>query len=226
VSRVSSEPPVPELTFAVQDIEPVAHAVVPTLALGLRIQRSAGGAVRALALRIDVRVVLGRRAHDPATRERLAELFGTPEQWRSAPRALPWLATTANVPAFEAETTVAVPLPCTYDFDVTATKYFHGLADGVIPLEILLGGSVFYAGADDRLRTARLAWDREATFDLPVRAWKDLMQRYFPGTVWVRLRQESFDRLWAYRARRALPTWEDALDALLRECPESSPWTR
>jgi hypothetical protein len=223
---MTPEPPVPELAFAVRGIEPVAHAAVPTLELGLGLQRTAGAPVRSASLRLEIRIALGRRAHDGATRQRLAELYGTPEQWKSAPRALPWITTQASVPAFDTETTVAVPLPCTYDFEVTATKYFHALPDGVVPLEVLVTGSVFYADAAGRLRTARVPWDREAAFDLPVRTWKDLMERYFPGTVWIRLPRECFDRLWAYKARRALPSWEDALEELLQARQEPSPWTR
>jgi len=226
VTLVTPEPPVPQLSFAVRGIEPVQHAVVPTLQLGLGVQRTAGAPVRSLALRVEIRIVLGRRAHDEATRVRLAEVFGTPEQWRSAPRALPWLTASVSAPAFDDETLVAVPLPCTYDFEVTATKYFHALADGIVPLEILFSGSVFYADGEGRLRTARLPWDREATFDLPVATWKALMERHFPGTVWIRLPRESFDRLWAYKARRALPSWEEALDALLQQSEEPSSWTR
>jgi Family of unknown function (DUF6084) len=41
------------------------------------------------------------------------------------------------------------------------------------------------------------------------------MEHYFRGTAWLRLRKESFDRLSAYKSRNALPTWDDALDALL-----------
>jgi hypothetical protein len=225
VSRVI-EPAVPELAFAVRGIDPLEHAATPTLALHLDVAAKGDGRVRALTLRVEVRIALARRAHDPAVRERLAELFGTPAQWRSAPRALPWLDTTVTVPAFDGAASVTVPLPCTYDFDVTASKYFHALSDGVIPLDVLFSGTVFYAGADERLRTARLPWDREAAFELPVRVWKDLMAGYFPDTVWVRLDRESFDRLWAFKARHALPTWDDALDALLREPEASSPWTR
>ena len=62
-------------------------------------------------------LALSRRAHDAATRGRLAELFGSREQWASAPRWLTWSMTTVTVPAFTASTTVALPVACTYDFE-------------------------------------------------------------------------------------------------------------
>jgi len=216
----------PELRFAVTGVEALEHAAVPTLSFTLGVETAAGAQIRSLVLRTDIRIALSRRPHDAATRARLAELFGAPAQWASAPRSLLWTTATVVVPAFEARTTAALPVACTYDFDVTAAKYFHALDDGEIPLEFLFSGSVFYAGDGGRLRTARVPWDREATFALPAGTWRDLMQRYFPDSAWLRLRRDAFDRLWAYRTRRALPTWEDALDALLRESQEPSPWTR
>jgi hypothetical protein len=44
-----------------------------------------------------------------------------------------------------------------------------------------------------------------------------MMDRYFPNSAWLRVRKDVFDRLYSYKARQALPTWEDALDRLLRE---------
>jgi predicted alpha-1,6-mannanase (GH76 family) len=43
------------------------------------------------------------------------------------------------------------------------------------------------------------------------------LDRYFNGTAWLRLRKDRFDRLAAYKARHALPTWEAAIDRLLEE---------
>ena len=220
------EPPVPELTFAVKAAEAAEFAAAPTLAFALAVEASGGAAIRSLLLRADVRIALGRRAHDRPTRERLAELFGAPAQWASAPRSLPWTATTLVVPPFEGATTVGLSVACTYDFEVIATKYLHGVGYGDVPLEFLFSGSIFYAAADGSLRTARLPWDREAAFDLPVDVWTALMDHYFPHSAWLRLRKDAFDRLWAYKTRRALPTWEDAVEALLRESEGATTWTR
>ena len=41
------------------------------------------------------------------------------------------------------------------------------------------------------------------------------MDHYFGDSPWLRLRRDSLDRLYAYRARNALPSWEDTVDALL-----------
>ncbi len=47
------------------------------------------------------------------------------------------------------------------------------------------------------------------------------MERYFPNSAWLRLRKDTFDRLYRYRVRASLPTWEDALERLLRAAEEA-----
>jgi hypothetical protein len=58
-------------------------------------------------------------------------------------------------------------------------------------------------------------WDEEASFRLPVRAWRDVMDLYFSGSGWVRLRRETIDALQRYKAEHGLPTWDEALTRLL-----------
>ena len=41
------------------------------------------------------------------------------------------------------------------------------------------------------------------------------MQQHFPGSAWLRVRDDVFDRLVSYKARHALPTWESTLEHLL-----------
>jgi hypothetical protein len=43
------------------------------------------------------------------------------------------------------------------------------------------------------------------------------MERSFGDAPWLRLRRDVFDRLYAYRARHALGTWEATVEALLDE---------
>ncbi|MGZ3519928.1 MAG: DUF6084 family protein [Vulcanimicrobiaceae bacterium] len=41
------------------------------------------------------------------------------------------------------------------------------------------------------------------------------MDLYFPNSTWIRIRKETFDELYEFKARNAIPTWDDALDMLL-----------
>jgi Family of unknown function (DUF6084) len=208
---------IPELGFTVDGVDAVPFAAVPTLGFRLRIESLGGDPIRSLVLTTQIRIAVTRRAYDATTQERLVEVFGAPSQWAQTLRSLLWTHTTLNVPAFTGSTVVEMPVACTYDFEVAAAKYLHALEDGEVPLELLFSGTVFYAGEGGFLRTALVSWDKEAQYRLPVRVWRELMDQYYPESAWLRLRKETFDRLYAYKARRALPTWEHAVEALLRD---------
>jgi hypothetical protein len=207
-------PATPQLDFVVESVEAADHAVVPTLAFRLRVD-AGDWQIRSVALNVQLRIDVVRRAYDDAERGRLFELFGAPRDWGRTLRRLRWTTASLNVPAFSGSTTVELAVPCTYDFDVVATKYLHALEDGEVPLELLFSGTVFFAGPDARLQVAHLPWDREARCELPVRVWREALDRAFPGTAWLRVRHDVFDRLRAFKSERALLTWDAALEELL-----------
>lgn len=209
----------PVLSIAIDSAEPVDLAAVPTLRFRARVHAEGYPAIRSLSLHTQLRIAAPARRYDASSQERLVELFGAPDQWGRNLRSLLWTQVTSQVPEFDGDTVVDIHVPCTYDFEVVATKYLHALADGDVPLEFLFSGTVFYhsGGADPggALRAARIPWSTEAAYRMPVRVWKDLMARYFPGTAWLRLDHAVFDRLYGFRARHALPNWERAIEALL-----------
>jgi Family of unknown function (DUF6084) len=204
-----------ELAFSVDGAARVEHAAVPTLRFALGVASETP--VRSVLLDVQIQIAARRRAYDASAHERLFELFGPVRDWGTTLRTLLWTRSTLVVPAFEGSTVVDLDVPCSYDLEVAASRYLDALADGEVPLEFLFSGSVFYTGGAGELQTTRLSWQSEAAYALPVRVWKETMERYFRGTAWVRLSKESFDRLSAYKARNALATWEDAIDALLPE---------
>jgi len=215
VSAVADTRAVPQLAFAVEGAAVQELAAVPTLRLSVRIERTGGGPVRAIALQAQVRIAAPRRGYDAPTQARLKELFGTPDQWGRSLRSLLWTHATVMVGPFDDATTIALPVPCTYDFDVTAAKYLHALRGGDIPLDLLFSGTVFSRASDGHLQVTQIASDCEASFGLPVRVWSEAMERSFGDRIWLRLSQDAFDRLYAYRARHVLGTWEQTVDALL-----------
>jgi hypothetical protein len=123
--------------------------------------------------------------------------------------------TTVAVPGFTDNLLVNLELPCTFDFNVATTKYFHALNAGEIPVCVMFSGTVFYRGADDALQVAQVPWDREANFRLPVSVWKEMMDQYFPDTAWLCLRRDAFEQLYQYKMRHGLPTWEQAISRAL-----------
>jgi hypothetical protein len=210
----------PDLDFAVEGAELVTFAVAPTLALKLRITDSGEEPVHAVMLDCQVRIEAPRRRYVPAERERLGELFGDPSRWSQTLRSLLWTHASVNVPPFTGSVLVDLRLPCTYDFNVQVTKYFDSLEDGEVPLTLLFSGSVFFAAPGGALQVERVSWSKEAGYRLPVRVWRDVIDHYYPNTAWLNLHKDVFDRLAAYKARRGLPTWEQALEALLLNAEE------
>jgi len=210
----------PDLDFAVEGAELVTFAVAPTLALKLRITDSGEEPVHAVMLDCQVRIEAPRRRYVPAERERLGELFGDPSRWSQTLRSLLWTHVSVNVPPFTGSVLVDLRLPCTYDFNVQVTKYFDSLEDGEVPLTLLFSGSVFFAGPGGALQVERVSWSKEAGYRLPVRVWRDVIDHYYPNTAWLNLHKDVFDRLAAYKARRGLPTWEQALEELLLNAEE------
>jgi hypothetical protein len=207
-------PGAPTLDFTVESAGVLDHAAVPTLEFALHID--AGGAdVRSISLNVQVRIMAPQRTYDATAQERLRELFGDPSDWGRNLRSVFWLETSRVVPAFTGSTTVPLHVPCGYDFEISAAKYLNAVRDGEIPLELLFSGSVFYPGAGGALRTVRLPWDREARYRMPARLWHDLIERYYPNTAWLRVRRDVFDRLDAFRASHAPPTWDAAFESLL-----------
>ncbi len=208
---------VPQLTFVVADATAERYSAVPTLNFTLGIERSDGGAVHSILLDTQIQIAARRRPYGEAEQAWLVELFGTPDRWRTTLRTLLWTHATLVVPSFVDFTEVTLPVACSYDLEANAATYLSGLQNGDVPLEFLFSGSVFYAGPGGMLQTARVFWDREAEYRLPLEKWRAAMDRHFPGAAWLRLGRPTFDRLRAYKAEHGLRTLEDAVDRLLVE---------
>ena len=206
----------PDLDFRVEGAEVPEFAAVPSIMFKLRIENVEEEPIRSVALNTQIRIAATQRHYDSAEQERLVELFGEPSRWKDTLRSLLWTHTVVQVPRFSGSTVVDMPVTCTYDLEVVAAKYFYALADGEVPLEFLFSGTVFYAAEGGRLQTARISWEKEAEFRLPVRLWKQMMEHYFPNSAWIRLRKDAFDQLYDYKIRKGLPTWEATVEALLR----------
>jgi hypothetical protein len=211
----------PDLNFQVEEADAIPFAVSPQLAFRLRVTNAAANEpIHSIALRCQVQIEVARRAYGPRDEERLLDLFGTLDQWGRTLRPLLWTHAWVTVPAFSGNIVVDLPVPCSYDFNVAAVKYFAALEDGEVPLCLLFSGTVFYLAQDGAVQIAQVPWDKETTFRLPVRVWRQMMDHYYPNCAWLCLRKDVFDRLHVYKNRKGLPTWEQALESLLP--PEES----
>jgi hypothetical protein len=206
----------PDLDFGVEGAEVLEFAAVPSLLFKLRIENLEEEPIRSVALNTQIRIAATQRHYDAVEQERLQELFGEPSRWKDTLRSVLWTHTVLQVSPFSGSTVVDMPVTCTYDLEVVWAKYFYALEEGEVPLEFLFSGTVFYAGQDGRLQVERISWEKEAEFRLPVRLWKEMMDHYFPNSAWIRLPRDAFDQLHDYKVRKGLPTWEAAVEALLR----------
>jgi Family of unknown function (DUF6084) len=205
---------VTDLGFEVLDVAPQQHAAAPHLLFRLRVTESSGAVVHAVALRAQVRIEPQKRPYDHSERDGLLDLFGSPDRYGRTLKPFLWTHATAMVQGFEGSREFDLPVACTYDFDVAATKYLHALAGGDVPLVLLFSGTVFTRGATG-FSVEQLSWSLEATCRLPVASWRDLMDLYFPGAGWIRLDRDSIDALARYRSLHGLTSWEQTLAALL-----------
>ena len=130
----------------------VLHAAAPLLAFKLRISDSAGDAalpIPAVALRCQIRIEPARRKYVVPEQEKLLDLFGQPAQWGQTLRSMLWTHTSVVVPSFTGETVVDLPVPCSSDFNLAATKYFYALEGDEVPLCLLFSGTIFAAEEED-----------------------------------------------------------------------------
>ncbi len=208
----------PELSFRIESAEAMAYAAVPMIALKLRItNRPEEQAVHTIVLRCQVQIDPVKRRYSSQEQARLHDLYGEPARWAQTVKPLHWMNTTVTVPSFTNSAIVDVELPCSFDFNLAATKYFHALETGEVPLTVMFSGTVFYAETDGRLQATQIPWDREASHRLPITVWKKMMDAHYPNTAWLGLQRDMFEKLLNYKVRNGIPTFERALEELLMQ---------
>jgi hypothetical protein len=208
---------IPEPEFAVVSASHVPFAAAPTMMFGATATEANGLAVQSIALSVQVMIDPARRGYDEATRERLAELFGPPASWTPSTQGLSWAKVAAAVTGFQGQASFALELPCTYDLEVAAAKYFYALRDGVVPLSFHFSGTIFYqkaGGGEVRLQMTPVPWSSSAQFSMPIGAWQAMIAEHYPGGGWVRLGADTLEKLNTLRAARGL-TFDHCIGELL-----------
>lgn len=208
----------PELSFDVLDAGPDIYGTDPTMLFRLRIAETTGDPVHTMAVRVQIQINAQVRQYDEEERELLADLFGDVGRWGDTLRPFNWTHAATMLPGFRGSTEVDLKVPCTYDFDVAAAKYMHGLRGGDIPLDFLFSGTVISRGATGYAVT-QIPWHKECSFPLPVDTWRRLADLYWPGGGWIRLRSDTIDALLRHKARLGLPDWDATFASLLETAP-------
>jgi len=210
---------VPDLRFRVEGAQAVAHAASPLVSLRLHISNAAADPIHAVLLRCQVQIEAPRRAYEESEQEGLADLFGAPARWATTLKPLLWTQLGVTVPGFAGETRFELQVPCTVDLNVASGKYFQSLASGAVPLLLLFSGTAFHAAPDGALQAAPIPWSSEARFTLQLAVVREAIEACFPNAGFLTLQRDVLDRLYRYKVRSGLPTWERAIEALLERTP-------
>jgi hypothetical protein len=212
----------PDLVLTIESADVVQFAAAPLLSFKVRIVNGTSEEiVHTIAMRAQIQIEVTRRKYSTDEQTRLKDLFGEPDRWNQTLRSLLWTHASVVVPRFTGSVVAEIPVPCTFDFNVAATKYFHGLTSGDLPLCFQFSGNVFYQGEDGALQVSPISWDKEAKYRLPVRVWKDLMDTYYPNSAWLALHRDTFEKLYQFKVREGIPTWEEAIERALNAVPET-----
>src|SRR5260221_4000062 len=145
----------PDLRFIVESAEVVHYAAAPLLAFKLQIANNRREEIiHTVALRAQIQIEATRRKYDAAEQERLLDLFGEPDRWGQTLRTMLWTHASVVVPRFTGSVLADIPVPSTFDFNVAATKYFHGVTRAGFSLCHPFSGTLIYHGLRSCLHSA------------------------------------------------------------------------
>ena len=207
----------PDLSFQVEGAEVVANAATPLLAFKLRLtDANPEQTIHTVALRCQIQLEVTRRKYTAEDQERLLDLFGEPSRWgqtlrkslvdaRQSGRAF-----VQGINPGRSSGAMHVRFQCGRD---QIFRWPGGRGRPGLPA-VQRHGFLCQA-SEGGLQVAPISWDKEARFKLPVKVWRDMMETYYPNSAWLCLHKDAFDRLYQYKVRHGIPTWEEALESII-----------
>jgi hypothetical protein len=214
MSELAVEVPVPELSIS--GVEPEPNAAMPHLRFAVEVRDASGREIYTIALTAQVHIDADRRAYEPETRERLLDLFGEAARIPATAGSLVLARVETLVPSFRGTGGFALAVPFSGDLELATTRYLASLPDGGVPLTFHFNGSIFYCGEADRLQVTLVPWSCSARYRVPVTTWRELIERRYAGSGFVRLQADTLEALRARRAARGLPTFDATIADALR----------
>ena len=206
----------PDLNFKVSGVGASQRGLTPLLYFKTEIvNRAPAEAIQSIMLHAQIQVQSAQRAYTATEKEKLRDLFGKPEDWGHTLRNKLLAHANCIVPGFADRTEAVLVVPCTFDLNVAAAKYFYALEDGEVPLLFLFSGTMFYSDPEGRLQIQQISWEKEASWRMPISAWRDMMDRHYPNTAFMWLDRGVFDRLYEFKRQQGFATWEQAMERLL-----------
>jgi hypothetical protein len=206
----------PDLDFKITGIEPARRGLAPLLHFILEVTNSPETeTIQTVMLQAQIQIQAPGRVYNADEKKKLKELFGAPEDWGQTLRTRLWTHANTIIPQFHGHTTTILAVPCTFDFNVAATKYFYALEEGDVPLLFLFSGTTFYTAPDGRLQIQKISWEKECTWRMPIARWQELMEYHYPDSAWIAMRRDVFDQLCEFKRREGLSSWDEVLERLL-----------
>jgi hypothetical protein len=216
------------LTFSVLDVVADRFAASPHLRVRLRAEETTGEVVHAMVLRCQLMIEPQRRPYSETETEGIADIFGGRDRWTQTLKPFLWTHASTVTPGFAGAIEFDLPVACSADLDLVAGKFFAAVSDGEVPLRLLFSGTTFSRGASG-FSVEQIPWDLEATHRLPLAAWREVMDHFYPGTGWLRLDRDILSDLLRFKAQRGLTSWDEVATTLLesagasRTAAESAP---
>ena len=207
----------PDLSFQVEGAEVVANAATPLLAFKLRLtDANPEQTIHTVALRCQIQLEVTRRKY---TRGR----SGAPARsvWRAQPLgpdpAKSFVDARQSGRAFVHRERRWSIFPC---LALSISMWRRPNISMVWRTEkcrfaCSSAARFFMPAREGGLQVAPISWDKEARFKLPVKVWRDMMESYYPNSAWLCLHKDAFDRLYQYKVRHGIPTWEEALESIV-----------
>ncbi len=206
----------PNLDFKVESVESLPFSVSPHVVFKIVVANDEDAeTIQNVMLKCQIQIETVRRGYSDVQKAKLFELYGEPERWGQTLQTLLWTHASVAIPPFTGNTTVDLPVACSFDFNLAVTKYFDAIDDGEIPLCLLFSGTIFYHDSAGSLQISQISWEKEANFRLSVSVWKEMMEHYYPNSAWLNIRKDVFEKLQEYKMRRSIPSWEQTFERLL-----------
>ena len=169
-----------DFAFGSTTWSPRRYAAAPQLTARVQIEESLWGRMHAIALRCQVSIEPQRRAYDPEETVGLLTSSAPGTAGRKRSSRSPWMQCSAMVQGFTGSTMIELPMPVTYDFEVTASKYLHQLDDGEVPLRFMFSGTCFTRG-ESGFGVEQVPWHLEDAYRMPVAVWRDMHESALSG---------------------------------------------
>ena len=206
----------PELLFQVRGAEAVRTSASPAVALHLEVSATPRDqAIQTVILNCQIQIEAPRRTYAAAEQSGLRDLFGEPERWGQTLRSLAWTNLTTTIPGFTGSIGIKLTVPCSFDLEDAAAKYFHAMSGGTVPVVLLFSGTIFYHTSANQLQAAPIPWNTGAHFALPAGIWKEAIDLHHPNTAWLALRRDNFERLYEFKVRHGFATFDEAIERML-----------